>query len=235
MDEPKKKRIGRVWTDEERAKLSESMKGKKTGPRGPLSPEHKAAIRAGLKAANWKWSDEARKKMSEARKGKPGKKCTEEQRKKISESIKKAWETRKANGTDKKQPLTDEHKKKVSEGIRKAWETRKANGTYSGDPERREERLAKKQKAAENKAAGINGRKRKRTPEEIAKMVAGRKGFKHTDESKRKLSEAAKRTRAEQKQAKGLEPPKPYIPKPIVVTTYEFGETGRTKAPPKRY
>lgn len=96
----------KIWTEEERKKLSDIKKGKPPNNKGKkLSEETKKKMSESRKGWSGKWnkgrktSEETKKKMSESRKGRPswnkGIKYSEETKKKQSESLKLWWKKRK--------------------------------------------------------------------------------------------------------------------------------------------
>jgi hypothetical protein len=101
--------VGKVYTTEERQRMSDAQKGKK------LSEETKRKI--GESSKGRKLSEESRKKISLANKGRQ---LTEEQRKKLSESLKnrKFSDIALANMAEgqRGRKHTEEEKRKISEG-----------------------------------------------------------------------------------------------------------------------
>ena len=111
------KKTGTKASEETRKKMSESQKGKHSGPHRPLTKEEKRHISEIMKGREI--SEETRKKISESSKGKI---ISQEQREKISKALKgrkqdpevskKIIETKKKNGT---LAFSEEHKRKLSE------------------------------------------------------------------------------------------------------------------------
>lgn len=115
-----KSKTGQTASEETRKKMSESQKGKHSGPKRPLTDAEKQHLSEVLKGR--KLSEETRKKISESSKGKI---ISSEQREKISKTLKgrkqnpevirKIQETKQKNGTNK---FSEEHKRKLSESLK---------------------------------------------------------------------------------------------------------------------
>lgn len=113
-------KLGTTVTEETRKKMSESQKGKHSGPRKPLTAEQKLHLSQVLKGR--KFSDEHKKKLSESAKGRV---ISKEQRDKLSKALtghkrdpsvtNKMLETKKRNGTLK---FSEEHKRKISKALK---------------------------------------------------------------------------------------------------------------------
>ena len=102
---------GRIFSEETRKKMSESMKGRTSPMKGvTLSEETRKKISEAKKGKKLKpFTEEHRKKMSEAKKGR---RLSEETRKKISESKKGRTSNRKGV------TLSAETRKKISEAMK---------------------------------------------------------------------------------------------------------------------
>lgn len=169
--------IGRSVSLETRAKLSAASKGK------PKSPEHRAKIAAALFGrTGTKWTPEQRAKLSAARTGHP---VSVETRAKISAAHKgrsRSPEMRaKISATlmgRKRKPFTAETIARMSAAQR---------GKTSP---------AKKAQAAKLRAANLG---RRQSPEEIARRIESRRGYRHSPEVRAKMSAIVKQQIAEGK------------------------------------
>jgi hypothetical protein len=171
---------GRVHSDEERKKRSESLKGRKPSPQTTEVNRERMTGSPGLRLG-MTTSEDTRAKQSAAALARTDKeendakmraglaKKTPEERKAAAV---RAWETRRKNGTDK---FSDEQRAKMSASqqartespeeaharANKAWETRRANGTNTYTDEQR----------ARMAAAHVG---KKQSPETVAKRIATR-------------------------------------------------------------
>ena len=148
--------------------MSEALSGRQ------LSEEHKKNVSQALKGRTV--SEQTRRRISEANKGRA---CSAEAKRKISEAL----------SGRKKPPLSEEHKRRISESKRgihvsPATEFKKGHKVNLGRVFSEET----KRKISETKARNPY----KHTKETIDKIQASRAGYRHSDETKQKMSLALK-------------------------------------------
>lgn len=198
---------GKKLTEEHKMKLSKSGKGRKK------SEDHKKKISEAHKEW-WKnnhrvpseeqkrkysetikayWGNITDEELKERYKNVRGKKHSEETKKKMSESKKKYWETA------ERKPDSEETRRKKGEASKKAWEEKRDEIIAAQKGKKRtEEQKVNYKKGALKRWENIPKEDRKLSEDhkkKIGKASEGNQyalGYKHTDETKAKISETSK-------------------------------------------